>query len=102
MNIFTKCALLYPRLGVCALCGAGRRWRPLPKAEAPTEATAETLTALTYVKAVFYAQKEKDVGSNMNLKIPKVKQSAPLLELTAFLNLRKSGFNFINQRNGNV
>ena len=38
----------------------------------------------------------------MNLKIPKVKQSSPLPELTAFLNLRKSGFNFINQRNGNV
>ena len=101
MNIFTKCALLYP-WGLCALCGAGRRWRPLPQAEAPTEATAETLTVLMYIKTVFYAKKEKEVCSNMNLKIPKVKQSAPLLELTAFLNLRKSGFNFINQRNRNI
>ena len=89
-------------MGVCALCGAGRRWRPLPKAEAPTEATTETLTVLMYTRRFFYAKKEKEVCSNMNLKIPKVKQSAPLLELTAFLNLRKSGFNFINQRNGNV
>ncbi len=55
-----------------------------------------------YIKTVFYAKKEKEVCSNMNLKIPKVKQSAPLLELTAFLNLRKSGFNFINQRNRNI
>ena len=29
---------------LCGLCGgAGVRWTPLPKAEAPTEATAETL-----------------------------------------------------------
>ena len=29
---------------LCGLCGgAGGRWTPLPKAEAPTEATAETL-----------------------------------------------------------
>ena len=35
----------------------------------------------------------------MNLKLPKIKHSDSLPELPASLDLRKAGFNFVNQRN---
>ena len=35
----------------------------------------------------------------MNLKLSKIKYSTSLPKLSAFLDLRKAGLNFVNQRN---
>ena len=58
---------VYIHTEIFACWGAGRRWRPLPQAEAPTEATDETIPNPLNLK------KEQVNGK------PKKKKSNPLL-----------------------